>query len=75
MENTACSGKFVKGYSSLYEAKQDCYMEGQCKGVFDVGCNGDLFWTCEGSFEFASHERRQKMCSWVKRTDRKSRYL
>ena len=41
----------MEGFSSFDDAKQACIDDDTCKGLFDVNCEGFLFWICRGNIQ------------------------
>ena len=46
-----CSGKVINDFVSLSIAKEECKKDSICNGIFDVDCDGEMFWTCSGKMK------------------------
>ena len=64
--NATCLGNVLEGFSSLPSAKDGCKDDQNCNGIFDVGCDNKLFWTCHGKIAPGKHEIAKKSCAWNK---------
>ena len=66
MANATCVGNVLEGFSSLSSAKDGYKDDKNCNGIFDVGCDDELFWTCRGKIELGTNEITKKSCAWSK---------
>ena len=41
----------MEGYRTFSDAKKACIKDIKCTGIFDVLCDGDLFWICKGNIQ------------------------
>lgn len=41
----------MEGFFSFNDARLACSNDETCKGIFDVNCEGRMFWTCRGNFQ------------------------
>ena len=63
--DSMCNGQAIKGYVSLSAAKEACSKDVSCNGIFDVLCDNDMYWTCEGKIE-PDLSSSSKSCAWKK---------
>ena len=66
MDNSICFGKIIEGYYSFSNALSTCRKDSNCKGIVDVNCDSDMFWTCGGEFGLGLGQWEKKSCSWKK---------
>ena len=57
LNDTSCSGENTYGeFRCLSEAKEACFHDDQCKGVFNASDLSPKFWLCYVGYEYRAKE-------------------